>query len=120
MTRIGKVVGARLRELRELRQLSRDDLAAALHTTVDEIAAYEAGAQIPASCLMQISVSLQVTVQAFFIGPSEEPDDEAPSLGAPSPAEGHNLIKAFVKIQDPRLRAALIEMADYMASPENC
>ena len=123
MTNIRKVIGARLQELRELRRVSREDLAAALDTTVDEIAAFEAGARIPPASLMKISLSLSVTVQALFIG-SGDPVPEAataagpPSAEGPSAMEGHDLVKAFVRIRDPRLRAALIEIADYMASPE--
>ena len=119
MTGIGKSVGARLRELRELRQVSRDDLAAALNTTADEIAAYEAGARIPPASLMKISASLSVTVQALFLGSKENLPEDPVVTEAPSALEGHDLIKAFVKIRDSRLRAALIEIADYMAWPEN-
>lgn len=119
MTGIGKSVGARLRELRELRRVSRDDLAAALNTTADEIAAYEAGARIPPASLMKISASLSVTVQALFVGTKATPPEEPATDEAPSASEGHDLIKAFVKIRNPRLRAALIEIADYMAWPES-
>ncbi len=60
-------LGMMVERLRLRRQMSQDELAAAIDTTPDEILAYESGAErIPPERLLKIANLLQVPLSSFF------------------------------------------------------
>jgi transcriptional regulator with XRE-family HTH domain len=119
-----KHVGARVRMRRMMLSMSQEKLGDALGLTFQQVQKYEKGAnRIGASRLQQIAHILQVPVSFFFEG--------APSLGpqadgfaeAPSPtyvseflatSDGLALTKAFMRIEDPKLRRRIVDLVEQM------
>ena len=120
-----KHVGARVRMRRMMLSMSQEKLGDALGLTFQQVQKYEKGTnRIGASRLQQISHILQVPVAFFFEG--------APSLGgrvdglgeAPSPAyvsdflatsDGLALTKAFMRIEDSKLRRRIVDLVEQIA-----
>jgi transcriptional regulator with XRE-family HTH domain len=104
--------------------MSQSTLADALGVTFQQVQKYEKGVnRISASRLQHISQILQVPVPFFFEGAptaSAGPTAEAPA-DAPFPAyvrdflatsEGLALLKAFVCIEDAKLRRAIVRLVE--------
>jgi transcriptional regulator with XRE-family HTH domain len=117
-------VGSRVRMRRLMLAMSQTDIADALGLTFQQVQKYEKGAnRISASRLQHISQILQVPVPFFFEGAptaSAGPTAEAPA-DAHSPAyvrdflatsEGLALVKAFVCIEDAKLRRAIVRLVE--------
>jgi transcriptional regulator with XRE-family HTH domain len=120
-----KHVGSRVRMRRMMLGMSQEKLGDALGLTFQQVQKYEKGTnRIGASRLQQISHILQVPVSFFFEG--------APSLGtrsessgeAPSPAyvsdflatsDGLALTKAFMRIEDSKLRRRIVDLVEQIA-----
>ena len=105
-------VGKRLRSRREALRLSRDEVAAVLDVTVDQLERYEAGAdRMRARDLFQAPKQLEVPVGYFFrdvtTAAVEEPGDTESSLMQQS----LELLRAFSGIADAEVRAGLIRLA---------
>jgi transcriptional regulator with XRE-family HTH domain len=103
---------------------SQEKFADALGVSYQQVQKYERGTnRISASRLQRISDILQVPLEHFF--------DEAPQVkgtietkGAPSvtdlsefvaSSEGLALIKAFISIQQPRLRRRIVDLVEEIA-----
>ncbi len=98
--------------------------------TFQQVQKYEKGTnRIGASRLQQISQILQVTVSFFFEGaPSAQTAIKTDSMGdAPSPAyvsdflatsDGLALTKAFMRIEDLKLRRRIVDLVEQIASRE--
>ena len=117
-------VGGRVRFRRMLLGMSQEKLGERLGLTFQQVQKYEKGInRIGASRLFDLSQVLGVPVQFFY--------DEAPpgdSMGAPlglgmaerpqegfvidflSSREGLELNKAFVRISDPKIRRAIVDL----------
>jgi transcriptional regulator with XRE-family HTH domain len=121
---IDKHVGSRVRMRRLMLDLSQTDVADALGLTFQQVQKYEKGTnRIGASRLQHISQILQVPVPFFFEGApaaSAGPIAEAPA-DAPSPtyvrdflatSDGLALVKAFVGIEDGKLRRAIVRLVE--------
>jgi transcriptional regulator with XRE-family HTH domain len=117
-------VGSRVRMRRRMLAMSQSKLADALGLTSQQVQKYETGAnRIGASRLQHISQILDVPVPFFFEGApvgSAGPTAEAPT-DAPSPAyvrdflatsDGLALVKAFMSIEDPKLRRAVVRLVE--------
>src|SRR3954464_3219665 len=115
---IDKHVGSRVRMRRMMLAMSQERPGAALAPTFQKVQKYKRGTtRIGASRLQQISHILQVPVAFFFEG---APNLNGPTDGmheAPSPAyvadflattEGLALTKAFMRIQEPKLRRRIV------------
>ena len=121
-------VGARVRLRRMLLGMSQEKLGESLGLTFQQIQKYEKGVnRIGASRLFEVSRVLGVPVQFFF--------DEAPVLlgagaarGLAEPAaqesyvvdflgsrDGLELNKAFVRIEDPKVRRSIVELVRALA-----
>jgi transcriptional regulator with XRE-family HTH domain len=121
-------VGTRVRLRRMLLGMSQEKLGEHLGLTFQQVQKYEKGVnRIGASRLFDLSRVLGVPVQFFY--------DEAPADlidGSPSPGfaerptesyvveflstrEGLELNKAFVKIADPHVRRAVVELVRSLA-----
>jgi transcriptional regulator with XRE-family HTH domain len=117
-------VGSRVRMRRLMLAMSQSKLADALGLTFQQVQKYEKGAnRISASRLQHISQILEVPVPFFFEGAptaSAGPTANAPA-DAPSPSyvgdflatsEGLALVKAFVCIEDAKLRRAIVRLVE--------
>jgi transcriptional regulator with XRE-family HTH domain len=125
-----KHVGSRVRMRRMMLAMSQEKLGDALGLTFQQVQKYEKGTnRIGASRLQQISHILQVPVSFFFEGaPSAYPTPKSDGMGeAPSPAyvsdflatsDGLALTKAFMRIDDSKLRRRIVDLVEQIASRE--
>ncbi|HZC55799.1 MAG TPA: helix-turn-helix transcriptional regulator [Xanthobacteraceae bacterium] len=125
-----KHVGSRVRMRRMMLGMSQEKLGDALGLTFQQVQKYEKGTnRIGASRLQQISQILQVQVSFFFEGaPSAQLGTKTDSMGeAPSPAyvsdflatsDGLALTKAFMRIDDSKLRRRIVDLVEQIASRE--
>ena len=125
---IDKHVGSRVRMRRMMLGMSQEKLGDSLGLTFQQVQKYEKGTnRIGASRLQQISLILQVPVSFFFEG-APPPPGRPPGMGeAPSPAyvtdflassDGLSLVRAFVRIENPKLRRRIVELVQEMGSEE--
>ena len=123
-----KHVGARVRMRRMMLGMSQEKLGDALDLTFQQVQKYEKGTnRIGASRLQQISNILQVPVAFFFEG-APGASGRADGLGeAPSPAyvsdflatsDGLSLTKAFMRIEDSKLRRRIVDLVEQIATRE--
>jgi transcriptional regulator with XRE-family HTH domain len=118
-------VGTRVRMRRILVGLSQEKLGAALGITFQQIQKYEKGTnRIGASRLQQAAQVLGVPVNFFFEGaPSEsglsngfaEPSAPVYMADFAGTPEGHQLITAFLRIKEPKLRKKIIDLVVAMS-----
>ena len=119
-------VGQKLRARRILLGMSQDELAKNIGITFQQIQKYERGAnRMGASRLYEIAKTLNSTVSYFFEG--VEPTKRAPigfsekdqalfeADDVMTRRETLDLVRAYYKIQDPKLRHQIMEMAKAMA-----
>jgi transcriptional regulator with XRE-family HTH domain len=118
---IDRHVGARVRMLRMMAHMTQEKLGEALGITFQQVQKYEKGAnRISASKLQQISSILNVSVSFFFEG---IPMPEQSPLPADVPSateinefltsrEGLALTRAFVRIEDPKLRRRIVDLIE--------
>jgi transcriptional regulator with XRE-family HTH domain len=123
-----KHVGSRVRMRRMMLGMSQEKLGDALDLTFQQVQKYEKGTnRIGASRLQQISQILQVPVSFFFEGaPSAQTVGRHESMGdAPSPAyvsdflatsDGLALTKAFMRIEDSKLRRRIVDLVEQIAT----
>ena len=98
-------------------------LATAVGVTFQQVQKYENGKnRISASRLSQIARTLQVSVSFFFEGvPGKSPAkgrviSTAYVTEFISSSDGQAFIKAFMKINDTRLRQHIVDLIDYIAA----
>lgn len=124
-------VGTRVRLRRMLLGMSQEKLGEHLGLTFQQVQKYEKGVnRIGASRLFDLARVLGVPVQFFYDeAPTELTDTSlAPGFGEKpaesyvieflSTREGMELNKAFVKITDPRVRRAIVEMVRALGGEE--
>ncbi len=118
-------VGARLRVRRTLLGMNQTNIGDALGVAFQQVQKYENGRnRISASRLFDLSRLLDVPIQYFF-------DDMPTAVAATSPAQGGSkakkppsyepdpmatretleLVRAYYKISDPKIRKRLLELA---------
>jgi transcriptional regulator with XRE-family HTH domain len=122
-----KYVGSRMRMRRLMLDMSQSQLGDALGITFQQVQKYEKGRnRISASRLQHLSQVLQVPVPFFFEGaPAPAGVAAAPGAAeAPSLAyvndflatsDGLDLVKAFMCIEDRRLRRSIVELVEEIA-----
>ncbi len=122
-----KHVGSRVRMRRMMLGMSQEKLGDSLGLTFQQVQKYEKGTnRIGASRLQQISQILQVPVSFFFEGaPSAVTIGRHEGMGeAPSPAyvsdflatsDGLALTKAFMRIEDSKLRRRIVDLVEQIA-----
>jgi len=122
-----KHVGSRVRMRRMMLSMSQEKLGDALDLTFQQVQKYEKGTnRIGASRLQQISHILQVPVSFFFEGaPTVHFGSRVEGMGeAPSPAyvsdflatsDGLALTKAFMRIDDSKLRRRIVDLVEQIA-----
>jgi transcriptional regulator with XRE-family HTH domain len=125
---IDKHVGRRVRMRRMMLAMSQGKLGDALGLTFQQVQKYEKGTnRIGASRLQHICQILQVPVAFFFEGIPTVPG--APqATGAPSPAyatdflatsDGLRLTKAFMRIENAKLRHRIVDLVQEIASEDD-
>jgi len=126
---IDTYVGMRMRRRRLLLGMSQERLAEQIGVTFQQVQKYEKGInRIGASRLQKIAEVLRTSPAFFF----EQDDSEAPSLAGLDLSrpidpvaeflrskEGLVLNKAFVKIEDRRIRETIISLVKAMAQAES-
>ena len=126
---IDTYVGMRMRRRRQLLGMSQERLAEQIGVTFQQVQKYEKGInRIGASRLQRIAEVLRTSPAFFF----EQDDSQAPSLAGlnlSAPAdpvteflrskEGLVLNRAFVKIEDRRIRETIISLVNAMAQAES-
>ena len=122
-----KHVGSRVRMRRMMLSMSQEKLGDALSLTFQQVQKYEKGTnRIGASRLQQISNILQVPVSFFFEG---APDSGGASgfSDAPSPtyvsdflatSDGLALTRAFMRIEDAKLRRKIVDLVEQIAGED--
>ena len=126
-----KHVGSRLRMRRLMLDMSQTDVADALGLTFQQLQKYEKGSnRISASRLQHLSQILQVPVAFFFEGApaaSGIPRAAKGTAVAPSSAyvtdflatlDGLALVKAFMCIEDAKLRRSIVHLVEEIASED--
>jgi transcriptional regulator with XRE-family HTH domain len=109
--------------------MSQEKLGDALGLTFQQVQKYEKGTnRIGASRVQQISNILQVPVAFFFEGAPDTPNTRPLGLNeAPSPtyvsdflatSDGLALTKAFMRINDPKLRRRIVDLVEQIAGEE--
>jgi len=126
---IDKHVGSRVRMRRMMLAMSQEKLGDALGLTFQQVQKYEKGTnRIGASRLQQISHILQVPVAFFFEGAPNLHGASDGAKEAPSPAyvsdflatsEGLSLTKAFMRIQEPKLRRRIVDLVEEIAGEDD-
>jgi transcriptional regulator with XRE-family HTH domain len=117
---IDKHVGNRVRMRRLMIEMSQTQLADGLGLSFQQVQKYEKGAdRIGASRLQQISQILQVPVPFFFEGVPGQSGTGAEIAESDSyvndflaTSDGMALVKAFVRIQDSKLRHAIVRLVE--------
>jgi transcriptional regulator with XRE-family HTH domain len=122
---IDKYVGSRVRMRRMMLGMSQEKLGNALGLTFQQVQKYEKGTnRIGASRLQQISNTLQVPVSFFFDGAPDLAVRAEELSETPSPlyvadflatSDGLALTRAFMRIEDPKLRRKIVELVEQMA-----
>ena len=120
-----KYVGARVRMLRLMLDISQEKLAHALGVTFQQVQKYEKGTnRIGASRLQNIAHILHVPVSFFFDGAPTLPGAPAGRDAAPSPSYvsdflatsyGLALTKAFMQIKEPKIRRDIVQLVQEIA-----
>jgi transcriptional regulator with XRE-family HTH domain len=123
-----KHVGSRVRMRRMMLGMSQEKLGDALSLTFQQVQKYEKGTnRIGASRLQQIAHFLQVPVSFFFEGAPDLPNGSAGMSGAPSPSyvsdflatsDGLALTKAFMRIEDSKLRRRIVDLVLQIAGED--
>lgn len=124
-------VGSRVRLRRMLLGMSQEKLGEQLGLTFQQVQKYEKGVnRIGASRLFELAQVLNVPIQFFY---DEAPHGEASSLPPAGMSErpqegfvidflasreGLDLNKAFVRISDPKVRRAIVDLVRALAGDE--
>ena len=124
-----KHVGSRVRMRRMMLGMSQEKLGDALSLTFQQVQKYEKGTnRIGASRLQQIAHFLQVPVSFFFEGAPDLPAGPPCMTGAPSPSyvsdflatsDGLALTKAFMRIEDSKLRRRIVDLVSQIAGEDD-
>jgi transcriptional regulator with XRE-family HTH domain len=120
-------VGTRVRMRRLMLGMSQEKLGDELGLTFQQVQKYEKGAnRIGASRLQRLSQILQVSVPFFFEG---LPDATSKGISMPSSPgyvldfissnEGLRLIKAYVRIEDAKVRRHIVSLVQSIAPADD-
>lgn len=113
---IDVTVGTRVRLRRMTLGMSQGALAQAVGVTFQQVQKYEAGTnRISASRLQGIAQALNVPMSYFFEDPGEPQMGNAGDHASYLSADGIRLNRAFMKIEDPRLRARIVDVVRSIA-----
>lgn len=107
---IDLAVGARIRIRRKLLKVSQTALGDHLGISFQQVQKYERGDnRISASMLVRTAVKLETTV-ADLVGETQVAVADGEVLGMLAPAGALDLLQAFAGVDNPRVRAAILEL----------
>lgn len=115
-------VGQRVRARRKMLGLSQTQLGQELGVTFQQVQKYERGTnRIGSSRLFRMSTTLDVPVAYFFEGaetkmPGYTSVNEAMSEGVFEREETQELVDAYYRIADPRIRKKVLGLARLLSS----
>lgn len=120
---IDRHVGSRVRMRRMMVSMSQEKLGEALGITFQQVQKYEKGTnRIGASRMQHIATILGVPVSYFFEDAPGEPNAAGFAEAGPdyvssflTTTDGLQLTKAFVRIQDPKVRRRIVDLVTAMA-----
>ena len=126
-------VGSRVRLRRMLLGMSQEKLGEQLGLTFQQVQKYEKGVnRIGASRLFDLAQVLNVPIQFFYDeAPPGDTPGVAPAMGMSerpqegfvidflSSREGLELNKAFVRIQDPKVRRAIVDLVRTLSGDDS-
>jgi transcriptional regulator with XRE-family HTH domain len=119
-------VGGRVRKRRQMLNMSQGKLADAIGLTFQQVQKYEKGTnRMGPSRLQQVANVLQVPVTFFFEGVpgKSKAKGNAPSMNYVSEflasPDGLALAKAFMQIDDAKLRHSIVSVVNAIAGPES-
>jgi transcriptional regulator with XRE-family HTH domain len=125
---VDKHVGNRVRMRRLMLGMTQEKLGEELGLTFQQVQKYEKGTnRISASRLQQLAQILQVPAPFFFEGAPSAPGGPHVRDAAPSPAfvtdflatsDGLALVKAFMRIKQPKLRRHIVDMVEEIADQD--
>jgi transcriptional regulator with XRE-family HTH domain len=111
---VDKHVGSRVRMWRMMLGMRQEKLGDVLGLSFQQLQKYEKGNRISASRLQHLSQILQVPVAFFFEGAPGGSDGTAESPSYVSEflatSDGLALAKAFMRIEDARLRRLIVHL----------
>ena len=111
------MVGAKIRVLRVSRGLSQSDLAGEIGVTFQQVQKYEKGAnRVGASRLSQIANVLGISVGELFEPSRQRPSDGDSPFKLLTEPGAVRVLKAYVQTTDPRLRRAIVNLIEGIAS----
>jgi transcriptional regulator with XRE-family HTH domain len=114
-------IGRRIRALRLERGLSQTELGNLLGITFQQIQKYEKGAnRVAAGRLQRIAEALDVPITFFYSGSTDRKarvDEDSIDVGLSflETAGAVRLVRAYSKIEDRRMRRALVELTERIA-----
>ncbi len=118
-------VGERVRLRRKMLGLSQTQLANELGVTFQQVQKYERGTnRIGSSRLFHISIVLDVPISYFF----EQAETKLPGYNATAvevdstimeKQETREILEAYYKISDPRIRKKVLSLAQLLSSESN-
>lgn len=115
-------VGQRVRARRKMLGLSQTQLGQELGVTFQQVQKYERGSnRIGSSRLFRMSATLDVPVAYFFEGaetklPGYDSNDDNLSEGVFEREETQELVDAYYRIADPRIRKKVLGLARLLSS----
>lgn len=122
-------VGQRVRMRRKMLNMSQTELASELGLTFQQVQKYEKGVnRIGASRLQHMSHVLQVPVAFFFEDPVTQSQGPAAATTDPSldyvsdflsSSDGLNLVSAFMRVRDIKLRRLIVDLVETLANYRN-
>ena len=117
---IDKALGSRLRDKRTSTGWSQEQLAEKMQIDPKEISAYEKGAKrITADRLLRLSKVLGVRPVYFFGFDGEERPLRRDGASLTLPDQGLRLHRAFVGVNNPALREAIVSLVIELAKSDN-
>ena len=111
-------IGARVRALREMQQISQDELGSALGVSCENIQRYESGATcISGSCLIAMAKTLGVRLSLILGGAKYPLEAELiDAIGGPS-RQATGVAMAFDRIADPTIRDDIARLIETLGAP---
>ena len=112
-------VGARLRLLRKAAGLAQYALGEALGVTYQQIQKYETGEnRLAASTLVRAAKAVGVETSILLLGQERATQSDKTPLARYGEAGTYELVEAFLAIEDPGHRRALLALARALAASE--
>lgn len=119
MTASDPAIGARIRAQRNARRMTQFALADALGITCEQLRKYETGrCPIGAHRLQQIATVFDVPVAAFTNPDRKATRPRRTSFSLLDSADAMRLMRAYTALPTPRMKRALLRVAERMAGVE--